>query len=392
MSTTPPSPMVAGPRKAIVKALLWSRVVWLALRCHRSPRRAAQALQALLAERARHRLGVTLKYARAGGRYFWDFYSPGWPSPAFDRFVERELDRLLPQHGAPHGLQTAIVAVTKRCPLRCEHCCEWQALNQQETLSREDLLQIVAQLAERGVAQILLSGGEPLQRFDDVVAIVAAAAGETDFWLLSSGHGLTAERAAQLRSAGLTGIALSLDHHDPESHDRFRRFPGAFAGVERAAASARGAGLLVALSLCPTRAFVSEENLAAYARVARQLGAAFVQILEPQAVGHYAGQDVALSAAQRRLLEEFCIRLNFDPARRELPAVAYAGFSRRRTGCHGAGERYLYVDTDGALLPCPFCREPAGSVLAEGLDAPLAALRARGCPAQARDPQAAGPR
>ncbi|PYQ19180.1 MAG: hypothetical protein DMF79_13210 [Acidobacteria bacterium] len=214
-------PMVYGVRKAAVKGMLWSRIAWLSLRLHRRPWRAARALGRLVAERARHRRRVTAKYARAGGRYFWDLYAPGWPSLAFDRFVERELARAVSSPGSP-GLQTLIFAITKRCPLRCEHCCEWDALNRREALSREDLRRIVSRFQERGVAQILLSGGEPLQRIEDILDVVAAAGGKSDFWILSSGRGLSAERAFRLGDAGLTGVVLSLDHWDPGEHDRFR--------------------------------------------------------------------------------------------------------------------------------------------------------------------------
>ena len=378
----PAPPMVYGARKAVVKGLLWGRIAWLSLRLHRRPWRAARAVRRLVAERARHRRQVTAKYARAGGRFFWDLYAPGWPSLAFDRFVERELARAMSSPGPP-ALQTLIFAITKSCPLRCQHCCEWDSLNHRETLSRADLMRIVSRFQERGVAQILLSGGEPLQRTEDIIDLVTSAGGESDFWILTSGHGLSEERAVRLGAAGLTGVVLSLDHWDAAEHDRFRGFPGAHAQVERAARHARAAGLLLGLSLCPTRAFVSEENLQRYAELARGLGAGFIQILEPKAVGHYAGKDVELGPAQLELLEAFYLRLNFDRACRNMPAVQYVALRQRRTGCSGAGDRYLYVDTDGALLACPFCRAPRGNALEGRLDDALQALGALGCPEEA---------
>ena len=373
--------MVFGPHKAIVKVALWARIGWLALRAYRHPRRAASVVRRMIAERAKAQRWVTRKYARAGGRYFWNLYAPGWPSAAFDRYVERELDRIEPFRGAPPALQTAVFAITKRCSFQCEHCCEWAVLNARETLSGADLAAIAARVRERGVAQLFLSGGEPLRRFDDLTVLVEATAAESDVWILTSGHRLTGERATRLRVAGLTGVALSLDHWDPEQHDRFRGVPDAFAWVERAARNARSAGLAVALSLCPTRGFVSADNLEQYARTARRLGASFIQLLEPKAVGHYAGHDVALTGEQQRLLETFCDRLNTSPDFRDLPGVSYADYSRRRIGCFGAGDRYVYIDTDGALHPCPFCREPVGRVLDGDFNDSLARLRAIGCPA-----------
>jgi len=372
--------MIHGARKRVVKVRLWAHIVWLAVRVYRNPLRAGRVLQRMVRERARAQRWVTQKYAHAAGRYFWNLYAPGWPSRAFDNYVQRELDRVEPFQGAPPGLQTVVLAITKRCPLRCEHCCEWAVLNGHEALSASDLQAIVARVRARGTAQLFLSGGEPLRRFADLVAVAETASADTDVWILSSGHGLTAERAGRLAAAGLTGVALSLDHWNPADHDRFRGLPGAFDWVQRGAANAREAGLLVALSLCPTREFVSEENLGRYAALGAALGASFIQLLEPKAIGHYAGQDVSLSRDQQRMLEAFANRLNTDPSCRALPGVSYPDYASRTIGCRGAGDRHLYIDTDGAVHPCPFCRTPtAVHVLGADFDDTLSALQAAGC-------------
>jgi hypothetical protein len=153
--------------------------------------------------------------------------------------------------------------------------------------------------------------------------------------------------------------------------------------VTRAAAHAREAGLVVALSLCPTRAFVSAPNLARYAERAGELGVSFIQILEPKAVGHYAGHDVRLTEAQRRLLEAFCARLNTDPAARHLPSVSYPDWSTRTLGCVGAGDRYIYIDTAGDLHACPFCRVPGIRALDHDLTTAISRLQTAGCPSAA---------
>lgn len=379
---TAPTPMIWGARKAAIKALLWARILWLAIRTCGGPWTALSTVRAMVAERARVRRWTTTKYATVGGRYFWNLYSPGWPSKAFDLYVEHELDRVRPSRSGPPALQSAIFAITKSCPLECEHCCEWDALNEIEALSSEDLQTIVERLRHRGVTHLFLSGGEPLRRFDDVVRIVKGASVDTDVWVLTSGVGLTLERAEGLASAGLTGVALSLDHWDPAEHDRFRGVRGAAEWVERASEHARRSGLLVALSICPTRAFVTPENLVRYVQTARRLGASFVQLLEPKSVGRYGGQDVRLTPAQQRMLEDMCTRLNTSSECLELPSVSYPDYSRRSSRCYGAGDRYLYVDTDGMVHPCPFCRCPSGTALEGDFDQTLARMRQGGCRAE----------
>jgi MoaA/NifB/PqqE/SkfB family radical SAM enzyme len=376
---------IRGPRKAVAVARVALRVIWLALRAYRHPARAARAILRLTTtmrqwtttKPGRRRVWTSHKCVQASGRYFWDLYAPGFPSAAFDRSIERELDAVDPL-GTPTGLQTAIVAITRRCSLACEHCFEGDALNHPDVLSTEDVLEIVRRVKQRGAAQMFFSGGEPLQRFGDLVTFTAAASPGTDVWVLTSGRGLTAGRARRLREAGLTGVAISLDHWDAAAHDRFRGTPGAFDGVRRAAADARAAGLVVALSLCPTRSFVTAANLDRYGDTARAIGAAFIQILEPRSVGRYADRDVALDPAQQRLLEAFCDRLNAGDRTGALPGVRYLDWSRRSFGC-GGGDRYVYIDTGGEMHPCPFCRAPGVRALDHDIDTALSRLKAAGC-------------
>jgi MoaA/NifB/PqqE/SkfB family radical SAM enzyme len=386
--------MARGPLRALASARLAAHVAWIALRTYRNPLRAARALHRLRAEpRARRwpvsgprraRLWTSQKCARASGRWFWDLYAPGWPSAAFDRCVERELERADPR-GRPRGLDAAVVAVTRRCALRCEHCVESAALRRADVLSSQDLHEIVARIRRLGVTQLYLTGGEPLERFGDVLSLAASASGEADVWVVTSGRGLAADEARSLRAAAVTGVALSLDHWDAGEHDRFRGRTGSFAAAGDAARHARDAGLLVALWLCPTRDFVTDANLARYAETARSLGAAFVQILEPRPAGGCAGRDVDLSAEQQRLLEDFTERLNTDPGSREHPAVRYVDWEARACGCCGAGDRFVYVDTQGEIHACPFCREPGLRVLDHDIHDVLSKLRRAGCPAGTRD-------
>lgn len=381
----PPRPLIIrGRLKAIVVLRMSARVAWIALRVYRNPFRAMRALARLRAERwttrSRTQCWTSQRCVRSSGRYFWNLYAPGWPSVAFDGSVEHELARVEPTV-RPTALQTAIIAITRRCALKCEHCLEWNVLNQAEALSPDDLHAIVNRVRERGVSQVFFSGGEPLQRFSDLLSLSASIADKTDVWILTSGLGLTADKARRLRAAGVTGLALSLDHWDASAHDRFRGLPGSFDAVGRAGSHAHDAGLLVALSLCPTRTFVTEENLDRYAETARSIGASFIQILEPKAVGHYAQQDVALDPSQQRLLEQFSERLNTDSAVDGLPSVHYMDWSKRTFGCAGAGDRYIYIDTAGDLHACPFCRAPGLRVLDHEIHSALRILRNAGCPA-----------
>ena len=361
------------------KARLWLDIARIALRCYGNPARAWEGIRALRARRGLRR--STFKYVRAQGRWFWDLYSPGWPSPAFTRYLEEELNSSLPFRPSGSSLQVLLMAVTKACPLACEHCFEADALNRPETLDGAALGEILEGFLRQGLAQVQFSGGEPLRRFPDLIDLITRARNRADTWIITSGTGLSPGKAAALRSAGLTGALLSLDDWDPARHDRFRGRPGAFAAAEAAARAIRAEGVLLGLSLCATRAFATPANLRAYADLARAWGAGFIQLIEPKAVGAYAGQDVELGPGQIAWLERFYLDLAYNPAYRAYPSAAYQGYAQRREGCGGAGRRYLYVDTDGKARACPFCRDGEGAdCRTKSPSLARQGLLAQGCP------------
>ncbi|HSG28414.1 MAG TPA: radical SAM protein, partial [Candidatus Krumholzibacterium sp.] len=268
---------------------------------------------------------------------------------------------------------------TSRCPLKCDHCYEWDTMSSVENLGLEQLKTILERLLERGVAQIQFSGGEPMVRFADLLELIRSTGRGTDLWLLTSGYGLTAEKAEALRDAGLKGVNISLDHWEEKAHNRYRGRDDSFAWVLESAEATRRAGLALCLSLCARREFVSRENLMRYLRLAGELGAFAVQLLEPRKSGRYSDSDIELSSEQIGVLEDFFMTVTLEKAHDNDPLVSYPGHHQRLEGCFGAGERYLHIDSRGDLHACPFCRGRTGNALDADIDGAIDRLRKTGC-------------
>ena len=378
--TLPSTMLPASLRRGLMRRLFSLLEASLVLKLLRSPRKMWQALTRLRAQRRQY-FGefVPRKMAYVAGRYYRGYHSPGWPSPAYHAYVATALNRIVPFRPQQNTLTMVFLAITKKCPLACEHCFEWEALNQKEKLTLPDLHALVRTFQDQGVTQIFFSGGEPMLRVHDLLEVLPAARPGTDFWVITSGFNFTRQNAEKLKQAGLTGVSISLDHYLPERHNAFRGSDNAFEHAVQAAAHAQQAGLVVNLAVCVTREFTTGRHLLRYAALARRLGVAFIQLLEPRAVGHYAAQDVALSKSQLSLLDAFYERLNFHPAYHDWPLVTYYGYHQRRLGCSGAADRFLYVDTDGDVHACPFCQKKSGSALTDSLNDALAAVRTNGC-------------
>lgn len=369
---------VTGMHQKMIRQLIWLNIFIVALRQFKNPLTAFRKMRALkrLGNKYRNQQHLP-KYVRSGKRYFINFNTPGWPSPAFNRYATHQLKRFT-DNGAD-SIHTLVFAITKKCGFQCEHCCEWLNLNKPETLSREELLLVVHRFHRLGIAQVQLSGGEPLNRLADVYYLLDNIPKGIDCWLYTTGYSLTAEKAATLKKHGLTGITISLDHCEEEKHNSFRGVKDAYQKALLAADYAREAGLLICFSLCATREFISTKNLLDYATLARQYGVSFIQILEPKAVGHYAGKDVLLKKEHQQLLEEFFNTFNYNAAYTSYPTIVYHDYNKRRFGCSGSGVDYVYADTDGDIHNCPFCQLKLFSAFDDDLPELLNQMKSKGC-------------
>jgi MoaA/NifB/PqqE/SkfB family radical SAM enzyme len=317
-----------------------------------------------LAQHRRQYAGEKIKkIAKVDGKYYWDMYIPGYKSQAITNFFDGETTRTLGTDKKKTRFTNILVAMTKQCPLKCEHCFEWDALNGRETLSLPEIKTIVGKFQEIGTGIIQLTGGEPMTKVDDLVEILQSSKPGSEFWILTSGYNLTPENAKRLKNAGLTGVVVSMDHYNPDVHNLFRGSGKSFSWVQSAVKNAIEANLVTALTICVSKSFATEANLMNYADLAKNMGVSFIQLLEPRAVGHYEGQDVSLDPGHEKILEDFFLKMNYQ----------------RKTGCFGSGNRSLYVDTDGDLHACPFCQTKMGNALYDNLNDAIEQLVATGC-------------
>ncbi len=140
------------------------------------------------------------------------------------------------------------LSLTDKCNLRCSYCMPADGLpwlQKDALLSAEEIARVVG-IGVRllGVRELRLTGGEPLVRADlaDIIAALRAAHPHLPIALTTNAVGLD-KRAAELRSAGLTRINISLDTLHPETFAQLTRrpfFDRVLAGIEAADAAGLG--------------------------------------------------------------------------------------------------------------------------------------------------------
>jgi MoaA/NifB/PqqE/SkfB family radical SAM enzyme len=372
--------IISGFHKSWIKFRMRLHVMLIIIKIYKYPFRSIQILKELIRLR-RSILGKQSinKFSVVDGKMYCDLYTPAIGTKPFRKFVETEANRIKATGQKTNRFINVFLSVTKSCPLACEHCFEWESLNHPDTLTNNDLSFIMSKVLAMGTSQVQITGGEPLTKTERVLELLKMVPDDTETWLLTSGFNLTAINAHRLKNAGLKGVVVSLDHFDPQQHNHFRGSAHAFDWVKTAVANANDNKLVTALSLCATNSFITELNLLAYAELAKEMNVSFIQVLEPKVTGHYKGRDVELTIEKQKLLESFYQKLNYDRKYRHYPIICYLEQVNRRNGCMSSGDRNLYLDTDGDIHACPFCRSKLGSILSIESHETIENLKAEGC-------------
>ncbi len=348
--------------KEVVWLAIRLRIFYLACKVLKNPVLIFKTYNRLINLRKLTWGGNIKKLYKIDRKYYFNLYTPGWPSKVYDNICKSELRRHTPNNVLAEKTFFAFLAITRKCPMRCEHCFEWDNLNQKESFTKNDLLKVIDIYQEQGVQQFHFSGGEPMTMFKDLVEILEHTKDKSECWVVTSGFNCTAENAMKLKNAGCKGVVVSIDHYIPELHNIFRGHENAFEHATAAVKAVKDAGMVSAISVCATKAFIDGGHLMPYFEFAKDMGVHFVQILEPRQIGHYEGQNVLLEEKHIKKLETFFKEVNHSIIYRDHPILMYHGYHQRRVGCF-AGSRSVYIDSAGDVHSCPFCHTSSFNII-----------------------------
>ncbi|MDD4163354.1 MAG: radical SAM protein [Methanothrix sp.] len=284
-------------------------------------------------------------------RFIFSTWIPPAPSLAFDRMLSAQIGAMT---GRPVPDQFSI-AVMRACPNDCIHCSA--PTRQGEILESAVVKDAISQALDMGSYLITFDGGEPMLRKDlpDLVSSVGERAIATSF---TSGYHLTAERARQLKQAGLYAVRISIDSPFEKEPDRMRGREGAFRDALDGVKNALEAGLLVDLFMVTSPHNI--DHLEDAFSLARDLGVHELSFYEIVAVGRWATHvDEVLTSSDVLRLERFHKEKN----RSEGPRVSALPYllGPEMFGCF-AGRRWIHVDGAGEALPCAYMPLSFGNI------------------------------
>src|SRR5580704_7439686 len=105
----------------------------------------------------------------------------------------------------------AVWEITLACDLACRHCGSRAGHGRPDELTTAEALDLVNQMADLGVKEVSVIGGEAYLREDWLDIVRAIRARGMICSTTTGGRGLTPEIVAQAKAAGLMGVSVSID-------------------------------------------------------------------------------------------------------------------------------------------------------------------------------------
>ena len=271
--------------------------------------------------------------------------APASPSPAAQRAP------VAPVLGEP---TTLLAELTYRCPLHCPYCSNPLEMSRAEAeLSTDDWKRVFTQARDLGVLQLGLSGGEPLVR-KDLEELVAHARQEGLYTtLVTSGLGLTRQRAERLKAAGIDHIQISFQDTDQANADRI-------AGIKLGRQKQEAASLVKELGLAfSVNVVLHRGNLDRLAEIiafAAEAGADRLELANTQYYG-WALKNREMLMPTRAQVERSRViaerALAEYRGRMQIIYVLPDYYEQYPKPCYGGwGNVYILLTPDGRALPC----------------------------------------
>ncbi len=261
----------------------------------------------------------------------------------------------------------AVWEITLKCNLACNHCGSRAGEARTQELSTQEAFDLVKQLAEVGIKEVTLIGGEAFMRPDWLEIAQAITQAGMLCGMTTGGFGISLETARRMKQAGIASVSVSIDGGTAETHDRLRGKKGSWQSAFKTMSHFREVGIYFGCNTQINRLSAPEFPLI-YEQI-RDAGARAWQIQLTVPMGNAADNaDILLQPYELLDLYPMLARVSKRASRegvRMQPGnnIGYYGPYERLMrgggnewgfwqGC-GAGLSTLGLEADGAVKGCP---------------------------------------
>jgi radical SAM protein with 4Fe4S-binding SPASM domain len=259
----------------------------------------------------------------------------------------------------------AVWELTLQCDLACRHCGSRAGHARPEELTTAEALDLVRQMADLGVKEVTVIGGEAYLRDDWTDIVRAIRAHGMSATMTTGGRGMTPARASLAKEAGIESASVSIDGAET-THDRLRGVVGSYRSAIEAIQNLRNAGVRVSCNTQINR--LSMPELPEILETVAAAGAHSWQIQLTVAMGRAVDEPEVLLQPYdlltlfpllgdlKKRCDELGVRLwpgnnigYFGPHESELKG----GMPRGHMASCGAGRATLGIEADGTIKGCP---------------------------------------
>jgi MoaA/NifB/PqqE/SkfB family radical SAM enzyme len=240
-----------------------------------------------------------------------------------------------------------IASITSRCNLACAGCyMAGREVQRPAEMSAELLASIAAQAAGLGISVMVIAGGEPLVRKDDIFRL-AQAHPEILFPVFTNGLLIDEEMAGEI--AGCRNIVPVISFEGSRDDTDTRRGSGVYDRLLETCARLKARNVFFGCSVTTTRENFDRVTDEAFIRQMTGTGVRAFTFVEyvPMAPGT---EGLVLTREQRAMLNTRLPAFN-----RNFPAlfIGFPGDEDAYGGCLAAGRGFVHVSPSGDLEPCP---------------------------------------
>ncbi|MGF7059180.1 radical SAM protein [Brassicibacter mesophilus] len=236
---------------------------------------------------------------------------------------------------------------TAACNLKCTGC--WAAeYNKSDSLTNEELDRIITEGKQLGIYMYIYSGGEPLVRKDDLIAL--AREHDDCMFLAFTNATLVDEKfAKELQEVGNFALAISVEGFEEETD--MRRGKGTFRKVMAAMDILKKYGIGYGFSTCyhskNTEVIGSDE----YIEFMLEKGCLFGWYFTYMPLGKDAVMELLSTPEQREYMYH---RVREIRKSRPIFVLDFWNDGEYVEGCIAGGKNYFHINASGDVEPCAF--------------------------------------
>ena len=257
---------------------------------------------------------------------------------------------------------------TSSCNLKCIGC--WAAdYKKNSDISYEKLDEVLTDATKLGVMDVLMSGGEPLIRKNDIIKLCEKHK-RLNFGMFTNGTLIDEALADEMVRLGNLNAFVSIEGFKEETD--FRRGEGTYDKVISAMEILKSRDIGFGFSVCyhakNYKTIASDEFL----DFMREQGAWFGWLFNYFPIGSDADVSLCCTAEQRAYVME---KIQLYSKKHQFTIIDFANSGHKAVGCVAAGNDFAHINANGDLEPCAFCHYSDANIndmsLLEALKSPF---------------------